>query len=74
MTGTPIIQPRKYLPMTNIPIKEPRMFSTLSPQQVPLAEPAGEMPERIDGAIVLALTFMLWFSVPPLIILMSARG
>lgn len=35
---------------------------------------AGEMPERIDGAIVLALTFMLWFSVPPLIILMGARG
>ena len=42
MTGTPIIQPRKYLPMTNIPIREPRMFSTLSPRQVPLAEPAGE--------------------------------
>lgn len=35
---------------------------------------AGEMPERIDGAIVLALTFMLWFCVPPLIILVSASG
>lgn len=35
---------------------------------------AGGMPERIDGAIVLALTFMLWFCVPPLIVLMSARG
>jgi len=34
----------------------------------------GEMPERIDGAIVLALTFMLWFSVPPLVILLGARG
>ena len=30
---------------------------------------AGEMPERIDGAIILALTFILWFCVPPLIIL-----
>jgi putative NADPH-quinone reductase/1,4-dihydroxy-2-naphthoate octaprenyltransferase len=30
---------------------------------------AGEMPQRIDGAIVLALTFILWFCVPPLIAL-----
>lgn len=35
---------------------------------------AGEMPERIDGAIVLALTFMLWFCVPPLIALMRGTG
>lgn len=35
---------------------------------------AGEMPERIDGAIVLALTFILWFCVPPLIALMRAPG
>ena len=35
---------------------------------------AGEMPERIDGAIVLALTFILWFCVPPLIILNRASG
>ena len=28
---------------------------------------AGDMPERIDGAIVLALTFILWFCIPPLI-------
>jgi 1,4-dihydroxy-2-naphthoate polyprenyltransferase len=34
----------------------------------------GEMPERIDGAIVLALTFMLWFCVPPLIALTRAPG
>ena len=31
-----------------------------------------EMPERIDGAIVQALTFMLWFCVPPLIALLRA--
>jgi putative NADPH-quinone reductase/1,4-dihydroxy-2-naphthoate octaprenyltransferase len=30
---------------------------------------AGAMPERIDGAIVLALTFILWFCVPPLVVL-----
>ena len=35
---------------------------------------AGEMPERIDGAIVLALTFMLWFCVPPLLALTRASG
>jgi hypothetical protein len=28
----------------------------------------GPMPERIDGTIILALTFILWFCVPPLII------
>ena len=33
-----------------------------------------EMPERIDGAIVLALTFILWFCVPPLISLTRAAG
>ena len=31
-----------------------------------------EMPERIDGAIVQALTFMLWFCVPPLNALLRA--
>ena len=35
---------------------------------------AGEMPERIDGAIVLALTFILWFCVPPLIALTRVAG
>lgn len=35
---------------------------------------AGEMPERIDGTIVLALTFILWFCVPPLIALTRATG
>ena len=35
---------------------------------------AGEMPERIDGAIVLALTFILWFCIPPLIALMRGPG
>ena len=30
---------------------------------------AGEMPERIDGAIAMALTFILWFCIPPLIVL-----
>ena len=34
----------------------------------------GEMPERIDGVIVLALTFILWFCVPPLIALMRGSG
>jgi 1,4-dihydroxy-2-naphthoate octaprenyltransferase len=33
---------------------------------------SGEIPERIDGTIALALTFILWFCVPPLIAL--ARG
>ena len=35
---------------------------------------AGEMPEQIDGAIVLALTYILWFCVPPLIALTRASG
>ncbi len=30
---------------------------------------AGEMPDRIDGAIALALIFILWFCIPPLIAL-----
>jgi 1,4-dihydroxy-2-naphthoate octaprenyltransferase len=30
------------------------------------------LPDRIDGPIVLALTFILWFCVPPLIVLASA--
>ena len=34
----------------------------------------GEMPGRIDGAIVLALAFILWFCVPPLIALSRASG
>ncbi|MGL6109664.1 MAG: NAD(P)H-dependent oxidoreductase [Rubrivivax sp.] len=34
----------------------------------------GKLPDRIDGPIVLALTFMLWFCVPPLIVLASASG
>jgi len=29
----------------------------------------GPLPDRIDGPIVLALTFMLWFCLPPLIVL-----
>jgi hypothetical protein len=33
-----------------------------------------KLPDRIDGPIVLALTFMLWFCVPPLIVLASAAG
>jgi putative NADPH-quinone reductase/1,4-dihydroxy-2-naphthoate octaprenyltransferase len=33
-----------------------------------------EMPERIDGAIALALTFIFWFCVPPLIALTRASG
>ena len=32
----------------------------------------GQLPGRIDGPIVLALTFILWFCVPPLIVLASA--
>jgi 1,4-dihydroxy-2-naphthoate polyprenyltransferase len=32
------------------------------------------LPDRIDGPIVLALTFILWFCVPPLIVLASASG
>jgi putative NADPH-quinone reductase/1,4-dihydroxy-2-naphthoate octaprenyltransferase len=32
----------------------------------------GQLPDRIDGPIVLALTFILWFCVPPLIVLASA--
>ena len=31
-----------------------------------------EMPQRIDGSIALALTFILWFCVPPLIVLVRA--
>ena len=34
----------------------------------------GNLPDRIDGPIVLALTFMRWFCVPPLIVLASAAG
>ena len=33
---------------------------------------AGSIPRRIDGPIVLALTFILWFCVPPLIVLLRA--
>jgi hypothetical protein len=33
-----------------------------------------EMPERIDGTIMLSLTFILWFCIPPLIVLMRATG
>ena len=33
-----------------------------------------KLPDRIDGPIVLALTFILWFCVPPLIVLASAAG
>lgn len=32
------------------------------------------LPDRIDGPIVLALTFLLWFCVPPLIALLRAAG
>lgn len=35
---------------------------------------AKDIPERIDGPIVLALTFILWFCVPPLVVLMMAAG
>jgi putative NADPH-quinone reductase/1,4-dihydroxy-2-naphthoate octaprenyltransferase len=34
----------------------------------------GNLPDRIDGPIVLALTFILWFCVPPLIVLTSASA
>jgi putative NADPH-quinone reductase/1,4-dihydroxy-2-naphthoate octaprenyltransferase len=34
---------------------------------------ATPMPERIDASIVLALTFMLWFCIPTLIVLVAAR-
>jgi 1,4-dihydroxy-2-naphthoate octaprenyltransferase len=34
----------------------------------------GNLPNRIDGPIVLALTFCLWFCVPPLIVLASASS
>jgi 1,4-dihydroxy-2-naphthoate polyprenyltransferase len=34
----------------------------------------GNLPDRIDGPIVLALTFILWFCVPPLIVLAAASG
>ena len=33
---------------------------------------ATPMPERIDTSIVLALTFMLWFCIPALIVLAAA--
>lgn len=35
---------------------------------------AGNLPDRIDGPIVLALTFILWFCVPPLIVLAWTSG
>jgi len=34
----------------------------------------GNLPDRIDGPIVLALTFILWFCVPPLIVLAGGSG
>jgi 1,4-dihydroxy-2-naphthoate octaprenyltransferase len=34
----------------------------------------GNLPDRIDGPIVQALTFILWFCVPPLIVLACASG
>ena len=34
----------------------------------------GQIPERIDGVIVLGLTFILWFCVPQLIALAQASG
>jgi putative NADPH-quinone reductase/1,4-dihydroxy-2-naphthoate octaprenyltransferase len=34
----------------------------------------GNLPDRIDGPIVLALTFILWFCMPPLIVLASASS
>jgi hypothetical protein len=34
----------------------------------------GKLPDRVDRPIVLALTFMLWFCVPLLIVLASAPG
>jgi len=35
---------------------------------------SGTLPDRIDGPIVLALTFILWFCVPPLIVLAGGPG
>jgi putative NADPH-quinone reductase/1,4-dihydroxy-2-naphthoate octaprenyltransferase len=35
---------------------------------------ADPLPGRIDGPIVLALTLILWFCVPPLVVLMRASG
>ena len=35
---------------------------------------AEDIPERIDGPIGLALTFILWFCVPPLVVLTIASG
>jgi len=35
---------------------------------------SGNLPDRIDGPIVLALTYMLWFCVPPLILLAGGAG
>jgi putative NADPH-quinone reductase/1,4-dihydroxy-2-naphthoate octaprenyltransferase len=35
---------------------------------------SGELPERIDGTIVLALTFILWFCVPQLVALALMSG
>jgi 1,4-dihydroxy-2-naphthoate polyprenyltransferase len=35
---------------------------------------AKDIPERIDGPIVVALTFILWFCVPPLVVLMNTSG
>jgi putative NADPH-quinone reductase/1,4-dihydroxy-2-naphthoate octaprenyltransferase len=35
---------------------------------------ACNLPERIDGPIALALTFILWFCVPPLAVLMRTSG
>jgi len=34
----------------------------------------GDLPDRIDGPIVLALTFILWFCVPPLVALVFTAG
>lgn len=33
---------------------------------------AAALPDRIDGPIIVALTFMLWFCVPPLVVLLRA--
>ncbi len=35
---------------------------------------AGQLPVRIDGPIVVALIFALWFCVPPLVVLMRAAA
>lgn len=32
------------------------------------------LPDRIDGTIVIALSFMLWLCIPPLVVLMRASG